>query len=131
MSRSVDPMATRQAVEAIAGWITGSAGEPDRAAIGSAVRLTARTLAALAPGGSVEVRIPPYVAVQCIAGPRHTRGTPPNVAETDPLTWLRLACGLLDFQQAEADGLLSLSGSRAAEIASWFPLVSPPEPDIE
>lgn len=131
MSRGADPAATRDAVAAIAGWITGSAGEPDRAAVGSAVRLTARTLAALAPGGSVEVRVPPYVAVQCIAGPRHTRGTPPNVVETDPRTWLRLACGLLGFDQAAAAGLVSLSGSRAAEIATWFPLVSLSEPGIE
>lgn len=131
MSRGVDPVATRDAVAAIAGWIAGSAGEPDRAAIGSAVRLTARTLAALAPGHSVELRVPPYVAVQCVAGPRHTRGNPPNVAETDPRTWLRLACGLLGFQQAATDGLLSLSGPRAAEIASLFPLVSLPDATIE
>lgn len=131
MSRGADPAATRDAVAAIAEWITGSAGEPDRAAVGSAVRLTARTLAALAPGGSVEVRVPPYVAVQCIAGPRHTRGTPPNVVETDPRTWLRLACGLLGFDQAAAAGLMSLSGSRAGEIAPWFPLVSLSEPGIE
>lgn len=131
MSRGADPAATRDAVVAIAGWIAGDAGEPDRTAIGSAVRLTARTLAALAPGGSVEVRVPPYVAVQCIAGPRHTRGTPPNVVETDPRTWLSLACGLLGFDQAAAEGLLSLSGSRAGEIASWFPLVSLPPPGAE
>lgn len=126
MSRSVDPAATREAVAAIAGWIAGDADEPDRTAMGAAVRLTARTLAALAPGGSVEVRVPPFVAVQCIAGPRHTRGTPPNVVETDPRTWLRLACGLLRFNEAATDGLVNLSGSRAGEIAPWFPLVNLP-----
>ena len=87
---------------------------PDRAAIAAAVRLTARTLAGLAPGASVEVRVPPFVAVQCISGPRHTRGTPPNVVETDPRTWLLLATGLLDLAGAAADGALRLSGSRAA-----------------
>ena len=131
MSRGADPAATRDAVMAIAGWIAGAADEPDRSVIGAAVRLTARTLAGLAPGGSVEVRVPPFVAVQCVAGPRHTRGTPPNVVETDPRTWLRLACGLLGFEQATADGLVSLSGSRAADIASLFPLVTLPEPGTE
>ena len=57
--------------------------------------MTARTLAEIAPGASVEVRVPPFVAVQCISGPRHTRGNPPNVVETDPRTWLLLATGLL------------------------------------
>ncbi len=131
MSRGADPTATREAVAAIAGWIAGDADEPDRAAIGAAVRLTARTLAVLAPGGSVEVRVPPFVAVQCVAGPRHTRGTPPNVVETDPMTWLRLACGLLGFDRAAAEGLVGLSGSRAGEIAAWFPLVRLPEPGAE
>lgn len=131
MNRGADPAATREAVAAIAGWIASGSGDPDRAAIAAAVRLTARTLAALAPGGSVEVRVPPYVAVQCVAGPRHTRGTPPNVVETEPRTWLRLACGLLGFDQAAADGLMSLSGSRAGEIATWFPLVSLPASEIE
>lgn len=125
MTRRVDPEATRDAVVAVAAWIGDpSVGEPDRAAIGTAVRLTARTLAAMAPGASVEVRVPPFVAVQCISGPRHTRGTPPNVVETDARTWLRLVCGLADVEQAAGSGLLSLSGARAAEIAAWFPLVS-------
>jgi hypothetical protein len=96
---------------------------PSRADLAAAVRLTARTLAALAPGASVEVRIPPFVAVQCISGPRHTRGTPPNVVETDPRTWLLLATGLLRVADAGVTGALRLSGSRAAEIQSWLPLV--------
>lgn len=128
MSRRIDPRATRQSVLALAGWIAAagedSLPEPDRAAVGTAVRLTARTLAAMAPGASVEVRVPPFAAVQCVAGPRHTRGTPPNVVETDPRTWLRLACGLISLENAAAEGLLTLSGARAAEIATWFPLVS-------
>ncbi|WP_062541544.1 sterol carrier family protein, partial [Mycobacterium celatum] len=85
---------------------------------------TARTLAEQAPGASVEVRIPPFVAVQCVAGPRHTRGTPPNVVETDPRTWLLLATGLLTVSDAQATGALRLSGSRAGDIAAWLPLVN-------
>ncbi len=118
-----DPAKTRQAVSAVADWLRDeSLPAPDRAALATAVRLTARTLAAVAPGASVEVRIPPFVAVQCIAGPRHTRGTPPNVVETDPRTWLRLVTGLSSLADARSAGALSLSGSRAGEIDHWLPL---------
>lgn len=124
--RNADPEATLAAVRALAPWLREeTAPTPDRAAIAMAVRLTARTLAGVAPGASVEVRIPPFVAVQCIPGPRHTRGTPPNVVETDPRTWLRLATGLLDVEEATRNGAMRLSGSRAGEVASWLPLVSP------
>lgn len=124
--RHADPAATLAAVHAVAPWLRDeTAAVPDRAAIAIAVRLTARTLAGLAPGASVEVRIPPYVAVQCISGPRHTRGTPPNVVETDPRTWLRLATGLLDVAEATKSGAMRLSGSRAGEVATWLPVVSP------
>jgi hypothetical protein len=119
-----DPAQTRAAVQALAAWLHDEdQPAPDRAALATAVRLTARTLAELAPGASVEVRVPPFVAVQCIAGPRHTRGTPPNVVETDPRSWLLLVAGLLEMGQASAAGTLRLSGSRAAEIADWLPLV--------
>ncbi len=122
---TADPEATVAAVHAVAPWLSDdNAPAPDRAAIAAAVRLTARTLAGLAPGASVEVRIPPFVAVQCISGPRHTRGTPPNVVETDPRTWLRLVTGLLDVDEAAKRGSLRLSGSRAGEIAPWLPLVT-------
>jgi Bacterial SCP ortholog len=122
--RSADPAKTREAVRAVEDWLRDEARPvPSRADLAAAVRLTARTLAALAPGASVEVRIPPFVAVQCISGPRHTRGTPPNVVETDPRTWLLLATGLLRVADAGATGALRLSGSRAAEIQSWLPLV--------
>lgn len=122
---NADPSATRAAVDAVASWLREEdAAEPDRAAVAVAVRLTARTLATLAPGASVEVRVPPFVAVQCISGPRHTRGTPPNVVETDPRTWLRLVTGLLGVDDAAGNGALRLSGSRAGEIATWLPLVS-------
>ncbi|KAA1248624.1 hypothetical protein F0Q45_19585 [Mycobacterium simiae] len=119
-----DPAKTRQAVFAIADWLRdGTRPAPDRDALAAAVRLTACTLAALAPGASVEVRIPPFAAVQCVSGPKHTRGTPPNVVETDPRTWLLVATGLLPVAQAHANGELTLSGSRAGEVALWLPLV--------
>jgi Bacterial SCP ortholog len=119
-----DPAKTRDAVRAIEDWLRDDTRSvPSRADLAAAVRLTARTLAAAAPGASVEVRIPPFVAVQCVAGPRHTRGTPPNVVETDPRTWLLLATGLLRVTDATAAGALRLSGSRAGEIAGWLPVV--------
>lgn len=123
----VDAAATRAAVAAVADWLRADpadgTAEPGRAAVAAAVRLTARTLAAAAPGASVEVRIPPFAAVQCLPGPAHTRGTPPNVVETDPRTWLRLACGLVDLPTAEAAGVIWLSGVRAGEIGRWLPLM--------
>lgn len=123
--RKADPAQTRQAVLAVEDWLRDDTRPaPDRAELAAAVRLTARTLAEQAPGASVEVRVPPFVAVQCVAGPRHTRGTPPNVVETNPRTWLLLVTGLLKVPDAQATGLLRLSGSRAGEIATWLPLVS-------
>jgi hypothetical protein len=120
----VDPVQTRAAVRAVEDWLRDDTNPvPSRAELAAAVRLTARTLATLAPGASVEVRVPPFVAVQCISGPRHTRGTPPNVVETDPRTWLLLATGLLVVTDASAAGVLHLSGSRAGEIQTWLPLV--------
>jgi hypothetical protein len=126
--RTADPVKTREAVLALADWLRdGSTPVPDRTVLAEAVRLTARTLAAQAPGASVEVRVPPFVAVQCISGPRHTRGNPPNVVETDPRTWLLLATGLSTLADAAAAGTLQSSGSRASEIADWLPLVRLPE----
>jgi hypothetical protein len=122
--RTVDPAKTREAVSAVADWLRDDTRPaPERAELAAAVRLTARTLAAVAPGASVEVRVPPSVAVQCISGPRHTRGTPPNVVETDARTWLLLATGLLALEDAVTAGTVRLSGSRAGEVASWLPLV--------
>jgi hypothetical protein len=101
--------------------------EPARAELAEAVRLTARTLAEVAPGASVEVRVPSFVAVQCISGPSHTRGNPPNVVEADPRTWLLLATGLLEVTDAATSGALQLSGSRAGEVASLLPVVTLPD----
>lgn len=121
---TADPAKTRQAVLAVEDWLRDETSPaPERGDLATAVRLTARTLAGLAPGASVEVRIPPFVAVQCVSGPKHTRGTPPNVLETDPRTWLLVATGLLGFDEAVASGVLTLSGSRVCEIDHWLPLV--------
>ncbi len=122
-SSSIRPEQLRAAVAAVQSWLDDDADDPGRAARADAVRLSARTLAQLAPGKSVEVRVPPFVAVQCIEGPAHTRGTPPNVVETDPRTWLLLVTGRMTFDAAVESGAVSASGSRAREIAHWLPLV--------
>ncbi|MFE0513312.1 sterol carrier family protein [Streptomyces sp. NPDC058964] len=95
----------------------------DRQALAAATRLLADALAVKAPGGSTEVRIPPYAVVQCVEGPRHTRGTPPNVVETDPLTWIRLATGRLGWQDAVGEAKVSASGERA-DLGGLLPLMA-------
>jgi hypothetical protein len=85
----------------------------DRRTTATAVRFTLEELATIAPGRTVEVRVPPFAAVQCIAGPVHTRGTPPNVIETDAQTWLRLATGDLGWAEALESGKVRASGQRA------------------
>ena len=95
----------------------------DPAALATAVRTLAEIIAAQAPGRSVEVRIPPLIAVQAVPGPRHTRGTPPNVVETDPLTWLRLATGRRTFGDAVAAGDVRASGNRA-DLTAYLPVLS-------
>lgn len=123
--KSVDPAQMRASVLAVAAWLRDDTlPTPARAELAAAVRMSARTVAQLAPGASVEVRVPPFVAVQCIQGPRHTRGTPPNVVETDPRSWLLLATGLLDLDDAVAAGAVSASGSRAVEVAAYLPVVA-------
>jgi hypothetical protein len=103
----------RAAVDPVRPWLAGEAEQPPRAVLGAAVKTTARWLAQQVPGRSVELRVPPHVAVQCVPGPRHTRGTPPNVIETDAATWLRLATGQLDWATAVAEGKVVASGNRA------------------
>src|ERR1700761_1967228 len=124
-----DPQQVRAAVLAVADWLTGAgvdpvdpAEQPDRTTLAAAVRLSLRVLPQIAPGRSVEVRVPPFAAVQCIAGPRHTRGTPPNVIETDPRTWLELATGLLSWNEAVEAARVTASGSRA-DLAALLPVV--------
>ncbi len=121
--QAVDPRELREAVAAVLPWLDGVTEQPPaRADLASAVRLSLRTLEAIAPGRSVEVRVPPFAAVQCVPGPRHTRGTPPNVIETDPRTWLSLATGRLQWTEAVAGATLSVSGSRA-DLSEWLPLL--------
>jgi Bacterial SCP ortholog len=96
-----------------------------------AVRALLGSLRERAPGRTVEVRVPPYGAIQCIPGPRHTRGTPPNVVETDPITFVLLAVGRLGWVDAVAAGRVSASGIRA-DLSAYLPLVDSvvdPTPD--
>ncbi|MFJ8675557.1 sterol carrier family protein [Streptomyces sp. NPDC093589] len=95
----------------------------DRQALATATRLLADALAIKAPGGSVEVRVPPFAVVQCVEGPKHTRGTPPNVVETDPLTWIRLATGRTAWAQELDAANVSASGERA-DIGDLLPVLS-------
>jgi len=109
---------------AIAAWRAALADgtQPVRADVATAVRFTLEELADVAPGHAVEVRVPPWGAVQAIEGPRHTRGTPPNVVEADPATWFALVTGTLGWDDAVADGRVRASGERAGEVARWLPL---------
>jgi uncharacterized protein (TIGR03083 family) len=102
---------------------TGVEPRLDRDAMAATARTLARMLASQAPGRSVEVRVPPYVAVQCVEGPRHTRGTPGNVIETDPVTWLELATGRLAWADARGAGRVSASGERA-DLTAYLPVLS-------
>ncbi|MQA88321.1 MAG: hypothetical protein GEV03_27825 [Streptosporangiales bacterium] len=95
--------------------------EPDREALRTAVRALLDRLAEVAPGRSVEVRVPPYAAVQCVEGPRHTRGTPSSVVETDPLTWVALATGRLGWRDAVEAGRVQASGLRS-DLSGYLPL---------
>ena len=115
--RRTDPAAGRTAVAA---WASGAA---ERRDVTTAVRYTLEELADQAPGNSVEVRVPPAGAVQAVAGPRHTRGTPPNVVETDPDTWLALATGVVTWVDAVADGRVRASGERS-DISDLLPLTA-------
>jgi uncharacterized protein (TIGR03083 family) len=95
--------------------------ELDRGALRLVTQSCADLLAARAPGRSLELRVPPYAAVQCVEGPRHTRGTPPNVVETTPLIWIRLAAGRLSWNDAVTGGSVRASGERA-DLTRWLPL---------
>jgi Bacterial SCP ortholog len=119
-----DPAEGQAAVAAVLAAF--DAGEPPPPkALRTAVRYLLGLLETDAPGRAVEVRVPPHAAVQCVAGPRHTRGTPPNVIETDPVTWVKLATGRLTWAEAAADGLIAASGIRA-DVSAYLPVVKPP-----
>ncbi|MFL6025722.1 MAG: sterol carrier family protein, partial [Friedmanniella sp.] len=98
-----------------------------RGALARSSRALTTILAARNPGRSVEVRVPPFAAVQCAIGdpgPRHTRGTPPNVVETDAVTFLRLASGRTSWPEAVGGGTVSASGLRA-DLSPVLPLFRP------
>lgn len=94
---------------------------PERTDLALAVRGLAERLAERAPGRHVEVRVPPFTAVQCVEGPRHTRGTPPNVVEAQPLPFVLLCAGRLSWPDAVADGRVLTWGDRA-DLSPWLPL---------
>ncbi|MFM8447783.1 MAG: sterol carrier family protein [Candidatus Nanopelagicaceae bacterium] len=87
------------------------------------VKATLAELVKRAPGRAIEVRIPPYAAIQCGDGPTHTRGTPPNVIEMDAETWLALANGKLTWRDAMERGSISASGARA-DLSEYLPIGS-------
>jgi hypothetical protein len=97
-------------------------GEADKADLRLLTKHLLALLVARAPGGAVEVRVPPYAVAQCVAGTRHTRGTPPAVVELDAATWIALATGDLEWHEAERDGRLSASGERS-DLSPLLPLV--------
>src|SRR5580692_5454863 len=102
-----------EASVSVVGAVLDAGDEPEWAALRSAARFLLRELERVSPGRSVEIRVVPVAAVQAVAGPRHTRGTPPNVVETDPLTWFRLATGRLSWDGAVQTGAVRASGARA------------------
>lgn len=118
-ARKPDPDGPANVAEVAAALDRGE--DPPQAALRTAARYLLQVLATGAPGRSVEVRVVPVAAVQCVAGPRHTRGTPPNVVETDPLTWVRLATGRLGWAEALGTGALKASGARA-DLSAYLPL---------
>jgi hypothetical protein len=117
--RRVDPVDGHEALQACRSSpdLSGVA----RPVLAPAVRYTLEELAARHPGRSVEVRVPPHGAVQCLEGPAHKRGTPPNVVETDAPTWLALVMGTEDWTDAEVAGRVRASGLRA-DLSAYLPM---------
>lgn len=118
MAKRIEAAAGRAAVAAAT---DRSGSPPARPILATAVRFTLQQLEVRAPGGSVEVRVPPFGAVQCIEGTSHRRGTPPAVIETDAHTWLALATGAVAWADAVASGRVLASGERA-DLAEYLPL---------
>ncbi|AKU15582.1 sterol carrier family protein [Luteipulveratus mongoliensis] len=116
--RRIDP---REGRAAVVRW-HASPTEADRTTTATAVRYTLEELSLQAPGNSVEVRVPPYGAVQVIEGPRHKRGTPTNVIEMTADSWLAMVTGSITWEDAEASGRVRASGQRA-DLSAYLPLV--------
>lgn len=118
--RRTDPAAGAAALaRALAALDVGQ--EPERVDARTATRYLLEELAERAPGNSVEVRVPPFGVTQAVPGPRHTRGTPPNVVETDPGTWLALATGRLAWGEAVTSARVLASGERS-DLSAHLPL---------
>lgn len=98
------------------------AGGADRNTTAVAVRFLLQIIETTVPGRSVEVRVPPFGAAQCVEGPGHTRGTPPNVIEMDAETWLPLATGALPWSEGLASGRIHASGVRA-DLSPFLPIL--------
>lgn len=111
----VDPTEGHAAVEAVIG------GSGDRGDLAGAVRYLLQLMSDAAPGHAVELRVPPFGAIQCVEGPEHTRGTPPNVVEMDTQTWIALATGSLTWTSAYDAGKITASGVRS-DLSSHLPL---------
>lgn len=122
MPRKISTEDGRDALAAVAAARAADPGAPaPRTDTATAVRYLLQLLAEKAPGNTVEVRVPPFGAVQVIEGPRHTRGTPPNVVETDAATWIALATGVEAWGDASTAGRIAASGTRA-DISALLPL---------
>ena len=117
--RKPDPDAAASVTVVAAALDSGA--EPETRSVRSAARFLLQELARVSPGRSVEIRVVPVAAVQAVAGPRHTRGTPPNVVETDPLTWFKLATGRLGWDEAVRTGAVRASGARS-DLSAYLPL---------
>ncbi|MCU1541439.1 MAG: hypothetical protein JWM01_2386 [Arthrobacter sp.] len=133
-------IAVEEGRSALAAWLEASTGVQDadaeaptgaaepgaartvpRSTIATAVRYSLEEVTARAPGNSVEVRVPPFGVTQCVQGPRHTRGTPPNVIECDATTWLAMVSGRLSWADAVTSGRVAASGLRA-DLSGLLPL---------
>ena len=111
----VDAAEGQQAVYAVVG------GSSQRNDVATAVRYLLQLVTDRAPGHTVELRVPPFGAIQCVEGPEHTRGTPPNVVEMDPATWIAIATGQQTWSEAYDLGKISASGVRS-DVSYLFPL---------
>ncbi|MGN7151338.1 sterol carrier family protein [Arthrobacter sp. SAFR-179] len=120
--RRIDVQEGKAALKA---WLEASQPASDaplpRAVLATAVRYSLEEVTARAPGNSVEVRVPPFGVTQCVEGPRHTRGTPPNVIECDAATWLAMVTGQLGWAEAVGAGKVAASGLRA-DLSALLPL---------
>ncbi len=112
----------RRKIDPIAGEAALRAGNPSNEQTALAVRFCLEELATRFPGGMVELRVPPYGATQVLAGSVHRRGTPPNVVEMEPQTFLDLCLGKSGFEELKNQGKIFASGVAVLDLARLFPL---------